>query len=122
MKVLVIGGRRQGEWQEIAATSRTWVDLLAGVTHRISYVTWAIEGPLAGSAAELWRLPVAVHPTLKAGGPQAEKQLTLLVLHEHIAMLHMNDFMRAHAIRQEMAEPEIQVPDTAAELAAPEPD
>lgn len=116
MKVLVVGGPRQGEWAEVSANARTWVDLLSGTTHRIAYITWAVEGPLAGSAAELWRLPVAVHPMLRSAGAKAEQEMTLLVLHEHIARLHMNDFMREHAIKQEMADPVIEVPDTAAEL------
>lgn len=117
MKTLIIGGKRQGEWVTLAAVNgrapRTWVDLITGDSYRIRYLTWSVQGPLAGHASELFRLPVAVHPSMT--GPM-EQHLVQAGLMNVIALLHIDEFMRRHAQELPMADPDITVPDTPAEL------
>jgi hypothetical protein len=112
MKALVLGGPRQGEW--VDAMGATWVDLMAGETYVIRRVTWAVAG-VGDIAAELWKLPVAVHPSIVAAGPN-EGPIAEQVLFGIIATTYMTDFMRANAEPQELAEPAVTVPPTPAEL------
>lgn len=119
MKVLIIGGPRQGEWLELAAIGgheqKTYVDLLTAETYRIHRLTWAVEGPVKGVAAELFTLPIAVHPSIS--GPM-EPQLAEMALYQVIAAPHVDAFMREHAVPQPMAEPDLAevIPDTPAEI------
>jgi hypothetical protein len=118
VKVLILGGKRQGEWLELAAFAgkdpTTWLDLLTGDTYRIRRMTWAVaDEKHQGHAAELWKLPVAVHPSYVAAGPQVEQQLAEQALSQVITAVYMTAFMREHAVLQEM---EPVVPDTPAEL------
>lgn len=115
MKILIIGGPIQGEWREVVAGSRTWVDLLRGDTYLIRRFTWAIAHPLTGHAGELFRLPIAVHPSVV--GPM-EPQIAEQALYNVIALRHIDGFMREHAEPQDLAavESDVVVPDTPAEL------
>lgn len=117
MKYLIIGGPREGEWIELTyrPTGATWVDLMTAETYMVRRVTWAVHGPIAGVAAELFKLPILVHPSIT--GPM-EPQFAQMGLMQVIAKPHIDDFMRQHAERQEMAEPDLSavVPDTPAEL------
>lgn len=118
MKVLILGGKRQGEWLTLAAVAgkdpASWVDLLTGDTYRIRRITWAVEDQRhPGRAGELWKLPVAVHPSYVAAGQQVEQQLAEQALSQVITAAYMTAFMREHAVRQEL---EPVVPDTPAEL------
>jgi hypothetical protein len=112
VRALVLGGPREGEW--VDALGGTWVDLLAGETYVIRRVTWAVPG-IGDIAAELWKLPVAVHPAIVAAGPN-EGPIAEQVLFNIIAKTYMTDFMREHAEPQPLAEPEVTVPATPAEL------
>lgn len=118
MKYLIVGGPRQGEWVELdhRPTGSTWVDLMTAETYVVRRFTWAIEGPLAGVAADLFRLPILVHPTLR--GPM-EPHFAQMGLMHVIAEPHVDAFMREHGERQEMADPDLAevVPDTPAEIA-----
>lgn len=117
MKTLIIGGPMQGEWREIASTSRTWVDLLRGETYMIRKFTWAIANKLTGHAGELFKLPIAVHPSI-AQHQLAEAAIAEQALYQVIAKLHIDGFMREHAEPQPMADVDVdvEIPDTPAEL------
>jgi hypothetical protein len=113
MKALVLGGPRQGEW--VDAMGATWVDLLAGETYVIRRVTWKVPATETGLPSERWELPVAVHPSIVATGPN-EGPIAEQVLFTLIARMYMTDFMRAYAENHSAADPEVTVPPTPAEL------
>lgn len=117
MKVLILGGPRQGEFIELAGRAgrdpATWVDLLTGDTYRIRRITWAeadIRNPEHATA--LFKLPVAVHPSFTAPGAP-EQQLAEMALSQVISQTYIDVFMREHAEPQELAPV---VPDSPAEL------
>ena len=117
MKYLIIGGPRQGEYVELThkPNGATWVDLMTAETYRVRRLTWAIEGPVKGVAAELYKLPILVHPSLI--GPM-EPQYAQMGLMQVVAEPHIDAFMREHAEPQDLAEPDLSdvVPDTPAEI------
>lgn len=110
MKALILGGARQGEW--VDATGGAWVDLMTGDTYVIRRVTWAVSDT-DGGAQELWKLPVAVHPSIVAAGPN-EGPIAEQILFGIIAQMYMTDFMREHAEPQPLDD--VTVPATPAEL------
>jgi hypothetical protein len=117
VKYLIIGGKREGEWVELThrPTGATWVDLMTAETYRVRRITWAVQGPIEGVAAELFKLPILVHPSIT--GPM-EPQFAQMGLMQVIAKPHIDAFMREHAEPQPMAEPDLSaaIPDTPAEL------
>jgi hypothetical protein len=116
VKYLIIGGPRQGEWTELTdkPSGATWVDLLSAETYTVRWINYAIAGPIAGVAAELWRLGILVHPSFR--GPM-EGQFVQMGWMQVIAQPHIDAFMRQHGQAQQMAEPELPpIPDTPAEI------
>jgi hypothetical protein len=112
MRALVLGGPREGEWIDV--TGGTWLDFLTGDTYAVRKVTWAV--PADGDhPAELYKLPVAVHPRIVAMGA-AEGQVAEQSLFGLVAKTYMSEFMRAYAEDQTPAPGPAEVPETPAEL------
>lgn len=95
MKILIIGGPKNGEWIETADGAKVWLDLVHASTHAIRRITWTINA-LDGTPVEAYVLHLAVHPEL-AGHPQ-EQVLTIQMLN----MISMAEYARTHGEPQEI--------------------
>lgn len=118
MRALIIAGPRNGEWVDLADGSAMWVDLLTAETYRVRKITYVMSGP-DGTATDMWKLPILVHPQL-IGHPQ-EAQIVQGVLNQMIAEKFMPDYMREFGERQELGDDAAMlVPDSPAELFRPD--
>jgi hypothetical protein len=108
VKTLIIGGPRHGEWIDVMAGVRGWVDIRTATTHIVRGIKWAINDLNTGEVTEVYDLRLAVHPDLV--GPTEPQTVPQL-----LSMLAMSAFAREHGEPVELA-----VPDTAAELFGPD--
>lgn len=114
MKTLIIGGPFNGEWRDVLDGAGAWVDLVHGTTHRIGYITWAVNAPGDDGVPvvlERWRLPIAVHGEI-AGHP-AEMQIA----QQAMTNMAITELMREHGIEAPLPD---QVPATPAALFGPD--
>jgi hypothetical protein len=97
VKILIIGGPRNGEWvDELPDGVRGWVDIRSADTHVVRRITWTITD-MDGKVIDAYVLHLAVHPLMT--GPNEQT-----VAGQMLNMLAMAEFARAHGDRQEIPE------------------
>lgn len=112
MKILILGGPRNGEWVEALDGSRTWVDLQRADTYVIRRIPFAQAGP-DGRPSALWFVHIAAHPSF-AGNPK-EPEIGQSLFMVIVGTEFMVEYMQRHGEPQPLQE-DPPIPDTPAAL------
>lgn len=95
MNALILGGERHGEWVDVLDGAQVWVDIRNAANHRIRKLTWMITDARGEKITESYEVHCAVHEALL--GPNEPQIAT-----ELLRILTMNEFVRAHGVKQEI--------------------
>jgi hypothetical protein len=97
VKILIIGGQRNGEWVDgLPDGIRGWVDIRSADTHIVRRITWTITD-MENKVVDAYVLHLAVHPLMT--GPEEQAMAGQM-----LNMLAMTEFARAHGDKQEIPE------------------